>query len=128
MRYALAILAVSLTACASSPTAPAASVVTPTPTAKLTVKGDLDLEDVGTGWLLHATATNTGDACAADVTGTTTVKSSTASFAYDWSYPPLVKPGESFTYTFGPLVDADALKLGTYATYTTAFRFRTIPC
>lgn len=132
MKCALAILAVSCIGCASSPTAPAvpaAPPAAPAAVAKLTVKGDLDLEDIGTGWMMHALGVNSGDACAADIAGTSTIRSSTATFSYEWTSPaPLVKPGESFPYAFGPLLDADALKLGTAATYTTVFRFRSLPC
>lgn len=130
MKYALAILAIStLAGCTGAPTAPAVSAPVPVPlVATLTIKGDLVFEDVPAGYVMHATAVNTGGACAVDISGTTTIRS-VIILSYEWSVPdPLVKPGASFTYTFGPMTEGEVRQVGTQGTYTTAFRFRSLPC
>jgi hypothetical protein len=80
---------------------------------------------------MNAVAVSTGDGCASSIAGTTTLRASDAfTRQFDWSLNPAttVRPGERFTYGFGPLTQADIQQFGTSGTYSTRYRFTSAAC
>jgi hypothetical protein len=103
------------------------------PVAVLTFGGDLGFTPRPDGGFdMFATGVNSGDGCATAISGVTTVTgSSGAVFTFPWALPPaaVIRPGERFQYTFGPLSRIDVSRLGSAdGTYTTRPDFTTSAC
>ena len=81
---------------------------------------------------MHATGVNTGDGCATNVAGTTTIRNQAGDFtrAYEWALNPatVIRAGARFQYDFGPLSAADLTSFGSAGTYSAAYRFVSTAC
>jgi len=101
------------------------------PRAILTFEGELQFITRTDGaYDIRALASNTGDACATNIAGTTTITSTatTATLTFPWTLAGTVRPGERVAYTFGPASVAQVTSIGSAGTYTTRFSFASAVC
>jgi carboxypeptidase family protein len=102
------------------------------PVAELSFGDELDFTARPDGGFdIFASGVNSGDGCATSISGVTTITgSSGVVLTFPWTLPPatIVRPGERFRYTFGPISRADLTRLGSGNRYTTRADFTSSAC
>jgi carboxypeptidase family protein len=100
--------------------------------AALTFEGPITFTPRADGaYDMSATGGNGGDGCAGSVTGTTTLTPTSGSpVMFVWSLPSatVIRVGERFRYSFGPITASDFMAYGTDGTYVTRFTFTNVLC